>query len=382
MNKSPNKVFVWPISTRIIHWMLAFSFTIAFIISSYEEMLHDHVALGFIFGIMIIYRIIWGFIGPKYARFSTFKLNLSQLKFYFVEKIQDRWRAIPAGHNPASSWFTIWAMIMGSIIVTSGMLLYGIQEAKGFLSFLNDNYYNQMDIWMLVHKSASYIFLFWVFLHISGVMIEQFYHKTNMVLAMITGYKRAKGEDTEVSKKLNFFAYSIIIIAIATYSFITSSNYNFLTSQKFTSIDYKAQNPIFVEKCGDCHKIYPPFLLPKASWSRVMRGLDNHFGEKITEANITKSQQSTIKSFLYANSAEKSTRESSVKIMKSLGKRRPKAITKTPYWRERHKDIDKAIFKTKEVKDKSNCIACHNNIDKGMIDDMDITIYRIKKNKD
>jgi len=375
MNKSPNKVFVWPMSTRIIHWMLAITFTTAFITSFYEDMLHNHIALGFIFGIMIVYRIIWGFIGPRYARFSTFKLNLSQLKFYFVEKIQDRWRAIPAGHNPASSWFTIWAMIMGSIIVTSGMLLYGIQEAKGILSFLNDRYYNNMDIIMLVHQIASYIFLFWVFLHISGVMIEQFYHKTNMVFAMITGFKRAKGDDTEVSKKLNFFAYSIIVIAIGTYTFITSSNYNFLTSQKFTSIDYKAQNPIFVEKCGDCHNIYPPFLLPKKSWSRVMGGLDNHFGEEITEANITKSQQITIKKFLYANSADTSTRESSVKIMKSLGKRAPKAITKTPYWRETHKDIPLNVFKTKKIKDKSNCIACHKNFDDGMLDDMDIT-YR------
>jgi cytochrome b len=377
MNRASNKVFVWPISTRIIHWMLAFSFTTAFITSNFEEMLHNHVALGFIFGIMILYRIIWGFIGPKYARFSTFKLNLSQLKFYFIEKIQDRWRAIPAGHNPASSWFTIWAMIMGSIIVTSGMLLYGVQEAKGILSFLNTRYYNQMDILMIIHQIASYIFLFWVFLHISGVMIEQFYHKTNMVFAMITGFKRAKGDDTEVSKKLNFFAYSIILIAIGTYTFITSSNYNFLTSQKFTSIDYKSKNPIFVEQCGDCHKIYPPFLLPKASWGKVMRDLDNHFGEEITEANITKSQQSTIKAFLYANSAETSTRESAVKIMKSLEKRRPKAITKTPYWRETHKDIPRSAFKTKKIKDKSNCIACHKNFDDGILDDMNI-IYTAK----
>jgi hypothetical protein len=103
-----------------------------------------------------------------------------------------------------------------------------------------------------------------------------------------------------------------------------------------------------------------------------MKDLDNHFGEKITEANITKSQQSTIKDFLYANSAETSTRESAVKIMKSLDTRRPKAITKTPYWRETHKDIPRGAFKTKKIKDKSNCIACHKNFDDGVLDDMNI----------
>jgi cytochrome b len=189
-NKKKDHVFVWPISTRIIHWLLALSFTLSFITSFYENKLHDHVALGFIFGIMIIYRIIWGFIGPKYATFNTFKLHLPDLKYYFVEKIKDRWRKIPAGHNPASSWYTIWAMIMGTIIVVTGLLLYSIQEAKGFLSFLNDSYYPYMDILLMLHTYASYIFAAWVIIHITGVLIEQFYHKTNMVFAMITGYKK------------------------------------------------------------------------------------------------------------------------------------------------------------------------------------------------
>ena len=177
-NRKPDKVFVWPIGTRIIHWMLALSFTTAFITSFYEELLHDHVALGFIFGIMIIYRIIWGFIGPRYATFNTFKLSLPALKFYFVEKVTNRWREIPAGHNPASSWYTVWAMIVGTVIVSTGLLLYGIQEAKGLLSFLNDDYSQYMELLTLIHQYSSYLFVTWVSIHIAGVLVEQFYHKT------------------------------------------------------------------------------------------------------------------------------------------------------------------------------------------------------------
>ena len=58
MNKKPGYVFVWPISTRIIHWMIALSFIAAFYTSFHEEELHSHVAFGFIFGVMLIYRII------------------------------------------------------------------------------------------------------------------------------------------------------------------------------------------------------------------------------------------------------------------------------------------------------------------------------------
>lgn len=103
-----------------------------------------------------------------------------------------------------------------------------------------------------------------------------------------------------------------------------------------------------------------------------MARLDNHHGEEITEANITKAEQNSILKFLLSNSAESSKREAAVKMMNSLGERRPKSITKTPYWRETHKDIPRYVYKTKEVKDKSNCFACHKDIEYGNLDDMNI----------
>jgi len=376
MKRKEGKVYVWNWSARIIHWMIAISFSGAFFTSFCEKELHSHIALGFIFGIMILYRIIWGFIGPKYAQFRHFMLKPSDFIFYFKEKVQNRWRKIPAGHNPASSWYTVWAMVMGTVIVVSGLLLYGIQEAKGVLSYLNDTYTPYIGILDTVHQFASYIFVTWVVIHITGVLVEQFWHKTHMVFAMITGYKKTEGEDTTVSKPLTVFSFSFIIIGVLTYLFIVSSNYNFLTTQKFIDVDYEEIHPVYHNECGGatgkCHKTYPPYILPAKSWKKIISSLDNHRGIKITEANISKSQQNSILKFLLANSAESSTREASVKMMNSLGRRRPKAITKTPYWRETHKNIPRAVYKTKEVKDKSNCFACHKDFEYGNLDDMNI----------
>lgn len=372
MNRKPNHVFVWPLGTRIVHWLFALSFTLAFVSSCYENALHSHVAFGFIFLIMIVYRIIWGFVGPRYATFNTFKLHLPDLKHYFVEKIQNRWRKIPAGHNPASSWYTVWALFMGTIIVVSGLFLYGIQEAKGVLSYLNDTHTEFIGLLTAIHRYASYIFVGWVLIHITGVLIEQFWHRTGMVFAMVTGYKRTDGEDTEVSRRLTFFAFFMIFLAVGTYFFIISSNYNFLTTQKFTNVYYTQEHPVFERECSECHNLYPPFLLPEKSWKRLMGRLDNHFGEEITDANISKSEQASILAFLMENSADKSTREVSVKVMDSLGTRAPKAFTKTPYWRETHKAIPRSVYKEKRIKDKSNCVACHKGFEEGNLDDMNI----------
>ncbi len=372
MNRKEGKVYVWNWSARIIHWMIALSFTSAFITSFFENRLDSHVALGFIFGMIICYRIIWGFIGPEYAKFKNFKLSLSQLIGYFREKIQNRWRAIPAGHNPASSWFTIWAMGMGTIIVVSGVLLLGIQESRGFLSYLNDDYSQFAPQLARVHQYASYIFAGWVVLHITGVLIEQFWHKTHMVFAMITGYKKTQGEDTRVSRPLTLFSFFVIAISVLTYIFVVSSDYNFLTSKKYANIHYDELNPLYYDKCGECHKTYPPHLLPKESWIKIMGSLENHRGEKITDENISKSQRQSIVKFLVENAAQNSTREVAVKMMATLGKRRPKSITKTPFWREVHKDIPRGVFKSKAVKDKSNCFACHRYAEYGNFDDVNI----------
>ncbi|QOR61917.1 cytochrome b/b6 domain-containing protein [Sulfurovum sp. ST-21] len=372
MNKKPGYVFVWPIGTRIIHWMMALSFTAAFITSFHKNQLHSHVAFGFIFLIILVYRIIWGIVGPRYATFKTFKLRLSELKGYFVEKVRNRWRKIPAGHNPASSWFTVWALIVGTVIVISGLLLYGVEEAKGCFRFLNEDYYQYMDTLTMLHKYASYLFATWVIIHITGVLIEQFWHRTGMAFAMITGYKKTEGEDTKVKRSLSIFAYLMILLAIVTYFFIVSSNYNYLTLQKYTNVDYEEEHPDYYHECGECHVAYPPYLLPRRSWERIMGALDNHFGEEITEANITKLQQASILEYLIQHAAETSKREAAVKTMKSLGERRPKAITKTPYWRETHKHIPKYVYRQKKIKDKSNCAACHRDFKYGNLEDMNI----------
>ncbi len=381
MNKRKNYVFVWPIYTRIIHWLIAFSFTLAFIFSLKENLLNLHVAVGIIFGLMLVYRIIWGFVGPQYAKFSTLKLSLKKLKFYFIEKVQNRYREIPAGHNPASSWFTIIVLVVGSIISISGLLLYGIQEGKGYLGFLNDHYYMYMDSLFNIHKYASYFLLVWAIIHIVGVLIEQFYHKTGMVFAMITGYKKAKGDDSEVGKYRSGLTWIFLIISAMVFFVSVDGRNNPFVVSKYPQHDYKHESFVYYSECGACHKPYPPFMLPDSSWERIRGGLSNHFGEEISptmkkgENRISLNDQTVIFNYLKKHSADKSTREISVKVMKSLnGARGRKSITKIKYWKDVHAKIPPHIFKSKKVKRKANCFACHKNFEKGMVEDIDIEI--------
>ena len=381
MNKRENEVFVWPIYTRIIHWLIASSFTFAFIFSLTEGYLNLHVAAGIIFGLMLVYRIIWGFIGPQYATFNTLKLSPAKLKFYFVEKVQNRYREIPAGHNPASSWFTLIVLLCGSIISITGLLLYGIQEGKGYLGFLNETHYEHMFLLSDIHLYASYTLLVWVIIHIAGVLVEQFYHKTHMVFAMITGFKKAKGEDSKPGKYKSGLSYLFLVVsAMVLFVSIDGRNNPFVVS-KYVQHDYKHESYTYYAECGACHKVYPSFMLPDTSWQRIREGLSNHFGDEISptqtkgENRISLNDQTVIFNYLNANSADKLTRGMSIKVMKSLHEgRASKSITRIRYWKDAHAGIEPEVFKSEKVKRKANCFACHKNFEKGMIEDIDIHI--------
>lgn len=374
MNRKAGKVFVWPISTRIIHWIIAVSFFASFFTSFTEQYLHYHVAFGWIFGVMLGYRILWGFVGPRYAVFRTFRLRPAELVFYFREKIENRWRKIPAGHNPASSWYTLVVLVLGSAIVLSGLLLYGIQEGKGIFSFLNPACYPVMTILDHIHADISYLLAGWSVIHIIGVSIEQFYHRTGMLMAMVTGYKNTDGDDTDVSVFGRCASYAFIIMSVLAFYYIVSTNDNFFTRSRFAPIEYGKTEPVYLKACGDCHVPYPPYLFPERSWQRLMDGLDDHFNERITEQNISREARLSIRTYLYANSAERSSREAAYKMLRSIGERRPISASKVLYWRETHAGIDPAVYRRKSVLSRANCAACHHGFEQGRLDDVDIRI--------
>jgi hypothetical protein len=103
----------------------------------------------------------------------------------------------------------------------------------------------------------------------------------------------------------------------------------------------------------------PPNLLPKKSWEKMMGNLENHFGD---DASIDEEANKNILAYLVKNSAETSSMESSWNFLNSIGDKDIIAMSDTIFWKETHKDIP----------NKSNCKACHSDIEKGLIEDENI----------
>lgn len=370
-----NKTFVWSFIGRLSHWMLVTSFFACYITSFYEELLNLHIAIGIVVFGMLLMKIVWGVIGPKYARWSDFHFSLSSLKLYFVKKIKDRYREIEAGHNPASSWFAFLVTWIGIFCCITGFILYGIQEGNGLFSFMNEEYYTYMYIYEDIHIILVYVLIVMIAFHITGVLIEQFYHKTNMVMAMVTGYKKAKGEDIKTTYLMNFLGW-IYIVATCMIAFSCCFlEDSIFTRSKFEKIDYKILHKDFQFECSDCHNLIPPHLLPKESWIELMKNQGDHYEEDLElESSLAKS----IQEFLVQNASHTSTREASFKLSQEIKDSKKFTITDTNYWKETHKDIPKEVFKSDEIETKSNCAACHKDFEHGILSDINITYLHTK----
>ena len=143
---------------------------------------------------------------------------------------------------------------------------------------------------------------------------------------------------------------------------------------KHKSTDVAAiADPVYKEECGGCHMAYPPGLLPAKSWTKVMSGLDSHFGDN---AELDDETYQSISEFLLTNSADKSDYRRSRKFNSSIESNNvPVRISETPYFKHEHDEIpDHLVSANPKVKSFSQCNACHAKAEQGSFNEHDIRI--------
>ncbi len=365
------KSYIYSFAARFSHIALILGLAISYLLSEFDGLLYFHAAFGVIFGVAIIFRIIWGFIGTKYSKFSDFKF--SGLGGYFLSFFSKKEKFI--GHNPASSIAIIIMLSLGFICVISGLMLYGIDENSGIFAFLYNNY-NELKFVKSIHEVSANLLLIVAIIHICGALIDKFIHKNDALNSMITGYKLTKNDESvKANLAQKIFCLVWILAIIAAFLYILNRD-NFILKSHALKVDYSSQNAVFAKECGSCHMLYPPFLLPKKSWEIMMANLENHFGD---DASIDEEANQNILNFLLANSAQMNSNKTAFNILKYAKNDQNIAITKNEYWIKKHRKIDEKVFLRDDIKSKANCTACHKDIQNGIIQKSLIDYEKIKR---
>jgi Dihaem cytochrome c len=133
----------------------------------------------------------------------------------------------------------------------------------------------------------------------------------------------------------------------------------------------RSVNKNWQQECASCHIAYAPAFLPKASWQRLMGGLDNHFGEN---ASLDPATQADILRYLEANAADAGSSRMGNRVMRMAANDAPLRITETRWFVRKHDEVPRATWSRKSVGSAANCAACHRQAEQGRFDDDSVRI--------
>lgn len=192
------RIQVWDVPVRVFHWTLVLSFCGAFLTAESDRYRDIHVMLGYTALGMVAFRMLWGFVGGRYARFSAFLFKPGDVIAYLASLLRGNAER-HVGHNPAGS-VAIWLLL--ALAVISG--------ATGWLTLQDSG-----EVLEELHEGIAFAMLTVVLLHVGGVVASSILHGENLVRAMFTGEK--EGEPQQGEHRSYAWVGVIMLLAVVTF---------------------------------------------------------------------------------------------------------------------------------------------------------------------
>jgi cytochrome b len=202
--RTPSETQVWDLFVRIAHWTVALGFFVAYLT---EDITTVHVWAGYLVGVLVLARIVWGFVGPRHARFSDFLTDpITAIRYLWDLVLARAKRHI--GHGPAGGAMVIALLLFLAATVVTGLIRYAEEDGAGPLAPLYAqtstaaapqplaNEEGEGDerrgesAFGEAHEVIANVTLGLVIFHILGVLLASFVHNENLARAMVIGRTR------------------------------------------------------------------------------------------------------------------------------------------------------------------------------------------------
>ena len=172
-------ILVWDLPTRAFHWLLALCFALAYVTGEADAWLLVHALLGYTALGLVAFRLVWGVIGTRYARFASFAVGPKPALGYLALALTGRARRY-LGHNPAGSWAIYALLALAALSGATGWL--ALQDLGG--EWLEE-----------LHEAMASAMLAVVLLHVAGAIVSSWLHGENLLRAMLDGMKHGHAQD-------------------------------------------------------------------------------------------------------------------------------------------------------------------------------------------
>ena len=187
-------ILVWDVPTRVFHWLLVLCFAGAWLTSESERLQMIHYAFGYSACALVLFRLVWGLIGTKYARFSQFIKAPSEIIGHLKGLLSGHEHSSP-GHNPVGGLVMLGLMLAILVIGLTGY--FSIKEFLG-------------NLMSEAHEAIASLTLGLVIIHVVAAIVMSLLQKENLVKAMVDGRKKGLSDQA-----IRFPQYLIGFLLIA-----------------------------------------------------------------------------------------------------------------------------------------------------------------------
>lgn len=189
-------VFVWDIPVRLFHWTLVALIAGLFITAELlDGALEFHAALGRATIVLVLFRLMWGFVGSSYARFTQFIHGPTTVMSYARSLLRQKHEFI-AGHNPLGGWMVLALLVTVLIQAVLGLFANDDVMFDGPLFYLVSK--ETSDLVTSLHADMFNLLLVLVCLHVAAVIWHKLFKGEGLLSAMFNGYKELPpGADAE-----------------------------------------------------------------------------------------------------------------------------------------------------------------------------------------
>ncbi|MGE0082070.1 MAG: cytochrome b/b6 domain-containing protein [Thiohalomonadaceae bacterium] len=181
------RVRVWDVPVRLFHWTLVGLMVTLFVTAEVlEDAIQTHALAGYAVLALVLFRILWGFLGNSRARFADFVRGPGEVLRYAAGFFRGR-HEFHAGHNPLGGWMVLALLAM--VLLQAGIGLFTNDDIL-FEGPLAHWVSKDTSDWLTgLHEDVFHVLLVMVALHVSAVVLHRFLHGENLVVAMFTGCK-------------------------------------------------------------------------------------------------------------------------------------------------------------------------------------------------
>ena len=213
-----DRLFVWDLPLRIFHWGLAIA-VVAAVISVENDRMDVHERAGLTVLGLVLFRIIWGFVGGHHARFANF-LSGPRRTLAWVRQ-SGGYGPRQAGHSPLAAWSVLALLGATLYMAASGPWSTDGILYDGPLAHLVPDLSGKIAEW---HHRGKIVLIPLVLLHLGAILVYKFYKKTPLTAAMVSGRASEPpaqiiGADGRITKARLIFGLALMVgLQAATHS--------------------------------------------------------------------------------------------------------------------------------------------------------------------